>query len=114
MTQKIPVLPKGFAELISGELMTDSGEELLTDSYVVIVTNSEEESRYTNPDLHRRIENDFNIPPKSTYEYGLVPYDADGNPYPQKSKVGILDSMHSFRVIEYQVHDEESTTCEIP
>ena len=98
---------------------------------------TEPELRYTNPDLHRRIDNDVEIPPYIsgdistdsgelivtdnneaigvvTRKYKMVAYDENGAPYLQRSKVGILDGMHSFRVVDIFVHDEESTTCEIP
>ena len=116
MIQQIPKHASGFAVPLSGELITDWGELIFTDNYESIEVSGEIEHRYTNPDLHRRIDNESPIPPESDPEnqYLLVAYDENGIPYPQTSKVGILDGMHSFRVIDITVHDEESTTCEIP
>ena len=115
MNIEFPVLASGFAKPLSDtRLLTDSGLELLTDTGYSILANYPEELRYTNPDLHRRIDEDADIPPKSTHEYVFIAYDANGNPYKQIVNVGILDGMNSYRVMENFIHDEESTTCEIP
>ena len=115
---RIPVLPSGFVEPLTINLLTDNGLELLTDSGVPILANTRLEKRYTHPDLHRRINQDAYIPPINPEHpeegYIFISYDKDGNPYKQFVKVGILDSMHSYRMMETYTHDEESTTCEIP
>jgi hypothetical protein len=112
MDQQIPKLAEGFAKkLPEGEI----------------------EHRYTNPDLHRRIDDrnprdveeiltdtnlllltDWREPFQSVERFLLVLYDTDGTAFPQQSKVGILDGHHSYRVVEAIIHDEESTTSEIP
>lgn len=46
----------------------------------------------THPDLHRRL-TDEEI---------------------QNTVIGVWDGVHSFRTVQEYVHDEESTTCEIP
>ena len=71
-----------------------------------------EEHRYTNPDLHRRVDMDAEIPQGS--DYSFVQYDEDGNPYKQDIVIGVWDGIHSYRTTTTYTHDEESTTCEIP
>ena len=67
---------------------------------------------YTNPNLHRRIDQDPVIEPGSDYPF--VPYDKDGNPYKQHVTIGVWDGVKSYRTTETFTHDEDSTTCEIP
>lgn len=113
MAQEIPQLTIGFARPLDIQnLLTDEGLDLLTDTEVEICVNKDVELRYTNPNLHRRIDQEAEIPPGSDYK--LVVYDAEGNPYKQHVKLGVLDGMNSYRVTETFIHDEESTTCEIP
>lgn len=70
------------------------------------------EGRYTNPDLHRRVDVDEQGDPD--VDYPLMPRDKDGNPFPQRIKLGVWDGINSYRLTETFTHDEESETCEIP
>lgn len=92
-------------------ISTDLGDLLTTDLGDVIIPNTPDFG-YTNPDLHRRIDQDALIPSGSDYTF--VEYDADGIPYKQQVKIGVWDGVHSYRTTETFTHDEESTTCEIP
>lgn len=112
MARSVPTVAYGRAVPLSTELYTDWHSLLLTDSGVSIVTNREAERRYTDPDLHRRI--DLEAQGEPGVKYKLVVYDAEGNPYPQVSQLAVWDYMHSTRTIETFIHDEDSETCEIP
>ena len=92
-------------------LATDAGDYLLTDTGDFIVPNVPEFG-YTNPNLHRRIDNEIIVEPGSDYPF--VKYDAEGNAYPQTVKLGVWDGRCSYRTTTTYTHDEESTTCEIP
>ena len=92
-------------------LASDSGLTLTTDSGLVIIMNIPDFG-FTNPDLHRRIDNDPEIPAGSDYTF--VEYDEDGQPYKQDVVIGVWDGLNSYRTTNTYTHDEESTTCEIP
>ena len=92
-------------------LAADWGFLLCTDSGEVLSPNVPDFG-YTNPNLHRRIDNDAEIPQGSDYPF--VVYDEDGNAYKQNTVIGVWDGIHSYRTIETFIHDEESETCEIP
>lgn len=92
-------------------LLSDMGLILTTDSGDVILYNCGELG-YTNPNLHRRIVTDPEIPVGSDYPF--VKYDENGVAYPQSVVLGVWDGRHSYRTTTTYTHDEESTTCEIP
>ena len=92
-------------------LTTDTGLLLVTDSYDQLCANRMPFG-FTNPDLHRRIDNDPTYVPGKNYS--MVHYDSDGNPYPQSVVIGVWDGINSYRTTTTYIHDEESTTCEIP
>lgn len=92
-------------------LASDSGFILATDSGIPIALNLPEFG-YTNPDLHRRIDNDPEYIPGVHYPF--VKYDENGIPYKQDVVIGVWDGVNSYRTTTSYVHDEESTTCEIP
>lgn len=92
-------------------LSTDGYDFLLTDSGESLVLNIHELG-YTNPNLHRRIDQEIEVPSGTSYPF--VEYDAAGNAYRQTVKLGIWDGIHSYRTTTTYTHDEESTTCEIP
>ena len=92
-------------------LASDDGLLLFTDYDVVIVRNVGEMG-YTNPNLHRRIDQNPEIPVGSDYPF--VYYRPDGTAYPQYITIGTWDGRNSYRTTETMFHDEESTTCEIP
>lgn len=58
-----------------------------------------EETSFTNPDLHRRIDNEVVLP---------IPHTAP-NTYTLS-----IQGVNSYRTTEQHFHDEESTTSEIP
>ena len=92
-------------------LAADTGLTLTSDSGLILAVNLPDFG-YTNPNLHRRIDNDPAIEPGSDYPF--VHYDENGNPYKQNVVLGVWDGIHSYRTTETFTHDEESTTCEIP
>ena len=92
-------------------LATDLGFIITTDSGIPLVPNTGEFG-YTNPNLHRRIIEDPDIPVGSDYPF--VYYDSEGRPYKQSVVLGVWDGIHSYRTTTTYTHDEESTTCEIP
>lgn len=118
---KIPSTAHGIAKLATEEeiqreqseyyLASDLKDYLQSDTLDFLVPNVPEFG-YTNPNLHRRIFDETTAPQGSTYPF--VNYDADGNPYEQSVKLGVWDSLHSYRTTTTYSHDEESTTCEIP
>lgn len=124
MSQQFPTTAYGLATVASPEeiakerigilepLLSDTGLELLTDSGLFIGLNVGLKLGYTNPNLHRRIDNEKMAEPGS--DYGLVIYDEQGNPYRQSVKIGVWDGIRSYRTTTTYLHDEESTTCEIP
>ena len=91
-------------------LATDSYETLITDSDDMLIMNSPDFG-YTHPNLHRRIDTDPEIPVGSNYPF--VHYDEEGEPYKQEVVIGVWDGLNSYRTTTY-IHDEQSTTCEIP
>lgn len=99
-------------ERIQYYLASDSEEYLLTDVTLDFLVPNVPDWGYTNPNLHRRIDNEAIAPPGSDYTF--VVYDSQGNAYPQSVKLGIWDRLHSYRTTTTYTHDEESTTCEIP
>ena len=107
-----PSTPEEIArEEIKKYLANDSGFRLVTDSGLSLVMNLPKFG-FTNPDLHRRIDNDPEIPVGSNYSF--VKYDENGVPYKQHVVIGVWDGLHSYRTTKTFIHDEESTTCEIP
>ena len=92
-------------------LASDEGLILVTDLDVIILRNVGEMG-FTNPNLHRRIDQNPDIPVGSDYPF--VKYRPDGTAYPQSIVIGVWDGIHSYRTTTPYVHDEESTTCEIP
>ena len=84
-------------------LMTDSGEDL---------SPNVPDFGYTHHNLHRRIDQDPEIPPGSDYPF--VKYDKDGNAFKQTVVIGVWDGVNSYRTTTTYTHDEESETCEIP
>lgn len=112
MSVEFPQTAYGKAVPITGYLMNDSSIPLLTDSGDNLLTNFDVEYRYTNPYLHRRIDEDAQAATGSNYQ--LVVYDKDGNPYLQYIEIGVWDRFNSYRLTETFIHDEESETCEVP
>lgn len=118
MAYELPKTAYGKAVPVSEEesveipLLLDNGNNLLTDRGVQILVNMRGSSRYTNPNLHRRIDNEAPYVPG--VHYSMVQYDKDGNPYKQKFTLGVWDGKKSYRTIETITHDEESETDEIP
>lgn len=119
---ELPQVAYGYATLATPEdisketsgalcLLTNNGEPLLTGSGLSILT-SEGRSGYTNPNLHRRIDNEAIIPAGT--EYPFVVYDSEGIPYHQVATLAVWDRLHSTRTTQTFVHDEESEDCEIP
>lgn len=98
-------------EQLAHFLATDSEAYLMTDSEYFLVPNVPNYG-YTNPNLHRRIDDETTAPIGSNYPF--VVYDDQGVPYPQSVKIGVWDGLHSYRTTTTYTHDEESTTCEIP
>lgn len=92
-------------------LCSDLGFILTTDTGSVIIRNTGEMG-FTNLNLHRRIVHNPDIPVGSDYTF--VKYREDGTAYPQDVKIGVWDSMYSYRTTTTYMHDEESETCEIP
>jgi len=92
-------------------LAADNGSVLATDSGVELIMNVPEFG-YTNPDLHRRIDDDPVFDPDVDYPFS--PRDEHGVPYKQSVVLGVWDGIHSYRTTTTYTHDEESTTCEIP
>ena len=92
-------------------LASDEGLDLTTDEGITIVLNCGEMG-YTNPNLHRRIDQNPDIPVGSDYPF--VKYREDGTAYPQHVTIGVWDGIYSYRTTTTYIHDEESTTCEIP
>lgn len=119
---KVPRTARGVARPATPEEIAreESRYYLASDTGFILVTDNEEiplipnvgDFGYTNPNLHRRIDNDPIIPPGSDYPF--VHYDAEGNPYKQSVVIGVWDGRHSYRTTTTHTHDEESTTCEIP
>ena len=108
----VPATPEEIAREDSlYPLCTDTDLLLVTDWGDTIARNTGELG-YTNPNLHRRIDQDVIIPPGSDYPF--VIYDKDGNAYKQAVTIGVWDRIHSYRTTETFIHDEESETCEIP
>ena len=108
VVHKYPVLGQGPHRVV----MKADGTILDQDAYDRDVVG------YTNPDLHRRV--DPQKPPEPTDPN----YDQDDpksvdRSYlnqeiePRKYELGI-QGVHSYRTTTYTVHDEESTTTEIP
>ena len=113
------------------EITVDSGEHWVPNI----------EFGYTNPNLHRRIDQDYSIPADSNYllaryqDYNkhlvdirtpenknivtedseplLGPYIEHGDAYKQTFQIGVW-GYNSYRTTQTYIHDEESTTCEIP
>ena len=98
-------------EQVDHYLATDSEDYMMSDPLDFLIPNVPDFG-YTNPNLHRRIDNEMIAPPGS--DYSFVVYDAAGNAYPQSVKLGIWDGIHSYRTTNTYTHDEESETCEIP
>lgn len=92
-------------------LASDVGLILATDSGVPIGLNAPGFG-YTNPNLHRRIDNDPEYIPGVHYPF--VVYDENGVPYRQETVLGVWDGLNSYRTTTTFTHDEESETCEIP
>lgn len=92
-------------------LAADDGSLLATDEGAIILYNSGEMG-FTNPDLHRRIDQDPVVPVGSDYTF--VRYREDGTAYPQHVVIGVWDGVNSYRTTTTYIHDEESETCEIP
>lgn len=117
----IPKTSHGVAKLATAEeiarendrmlLVTDTGFELITDSGDQLCMNRAPFG-FTHPNLHRRIDTDPVYEPG--VDYSMVYYDDAGNPFKQTVKIGVWDGINSYRTITNHVHDEESTTCEIP
>lgn len=112
MALSVPQVAYGRAVPISIDIWTDNHGPLLTDNGYIILKNEDLENRYTNPDLHRRINLEAKIPQGSNYV--LVLYDEHRNPYPQTVDIGVWDRLHSTRITQTFIHDEESETSEIP
>lgn len=109
-----PAGPEEIAkeQLFISYLLVDSGFALMSDSDQIFRPNIDDWG-YTNPNLHRRIVQDAEIPPGSNYT--MVHYDEEGNPYKQHiDAIGVWDGVNSYRTTRTFTHDEESTTCEIP
>lgn len=107
-----PATPEEIAkEEFNRSICTDNGQLLTTDSGLQIIMNVPEFG-FTNPDLHRRIDNDPEIPQGSDYPFEK--YDEEGNAYPQSVSIGVWDGVNSYRTTTTYTHDEESTTVEIP
>lgn len=119
---KIPKLAHGVAVPASPEeiekedwffpLATDDGLEFVTDLDVITIVYNSGELGYTNQNLHRRIDQNPDIPVGSNYPF--VHYREDGTAYPQHITIGVWDGINSYRTTTTFIHDEESTTCEIP
>ena len=92
-------------------LASDEGLELVADFGAVILRNMGEMG-YTHPNLHRRIDQNPEIPQGSNYPF--VKYREDGTAYPQHVVIGVWDGRNSYRTTTTYTHDEESETCEIP
>lgn len=92
-------------------LTTDTGFVLLTDSGVQLNINIGRQG-YTNPNLHRRIDNEIQVASGTSYPF--VIYDENGDAYRQMVLLGVWDKKNSYRSTETFIHDEESETCEIP
>ena len=117
----IPSLAHGVAKPATPEdiakeddffpLVSDEELILATDDGTDLVYNSGELG-YTNPNLHRRIHDEAEVPIGSNYPF--VHYRDDGTAYPQHSVIGVWDGINSYRTTTTYIHDEESTTCEIP
>ena len=118
---RIPVTAHGAARLATPEeiareqvehyLANDSEDYLLSDILDYLIPNVPDFG-YTNPNLHRRIDDEAIAPFGSNYTF--VVYDPEGNPYRQSVKLGIWDGINSYRTTTTYIHDEESETCEIP
>ena len=92
-------------------IATDLGLTITTDSGDAILMNVPDFG-FTNPDLHRRVDQDPEIPVGSDYPF--IKYDNEGNAYKQDIVIGVWDGINSYRTTSTYTHDEESTTCEIP
>lgn len=79
-----------FPKTAQGEAVECSEEDIQRD-----------ELGFTNPNLHRRIDND--IAPEDEKEVK-----------PRTYNIGVWDGQNSYRTEHIYYHDEESTTCEIP
>lgn len=118
---EVPTTARGVAKLATPEeiakedsfypLASDEGLILVADFDVIILRNVGEMG-YTHPNLHRRIDQDPEIPVGSNYPF--VHYRPDGTAYPQHVTIGVWDGRNSYRTTTTFIHDEESTTCEIP
>ena len=109
-----PATPEEIArETVQYYIVVDSGFYLVPDDDEdsLFIPNIGELG-FTNPNLHRRIDQDAIVPPGSDYKF--VHYDKNGNPYKQKVSIGVWDGVHSYRTTQTYTHDEESTTVEIP
>lgn len=121
MTYAIPHTARGIIRPATPEeiakedslypLCTDAGDILITDFGSIIIRNTGEMG-FTNPNLHRRINQNPEIPVGSNYAF--VKYREDGTAYPQHVTIGVWDGMYSYRTTTTYAHDEESETCEIP
>lgn len=100
------------SQLTEIPLLTDNGLNILTDRGVQILLNMKGSTRYTNPNLHRRVETEPVYAPGVHYPF--VVYDKDGQPYNQSVVLGVWDGLKSYRTTETYTHDEESETTEIP
>lgn len=112
---------RGLARIATPEEIAkeESNYFLASDTYFTLLTDTGEalipnvgDLGYTHPNLHRRVETDPDIPQGSNYPF--IAYDANGNGFVSKVTFGVWDGIHSYRTTDYNTHDEESTTCEIP
>lgn len=118
---EIPTTARGVAKLATPEeiakedsfypLASDEGLILVADFDVIILRNVGQMG-YTHPNLHRRVDQNPDIPIGSNYPF--VRYREDGTAYPQHVTIGVWDGRNSYRTTTTYIHDEESTTCEIP
>ena len=120
-------------------IAADNGACLLTDSRILLVPNVE--LGFTNPNLHRRIDPDIDIAIDSNYpfvyykdakveveniltqesvnvltqqsEHLEAPVLHHGEAYSQSIQIGVWGN-ESYRTTTMYIHDEDSTTCEIP
>lgn len=123
---------RGLARLATPEEIEreDDYYVIVTDGGLPLLTDSEEDEiapnvnlGYTHPNLHRRIDLDAvptldelvaaGIDP-TTHRYPFVYYKEDGTPYRPSIALGVWDGINSYRTTTTYIHDEESTTCEIP
>ena len=117
----IPTTARGIMKPASPDDIAIENDRMIfaTDDGFVLVTNSGEglivnraPSGFTNPNLHRRIDDDPVYKPGVHYD--MVHYNEEGEPYKQSIVIGVWDGINSYRTTTTYIHDEESTTCEIP